>query len=87
MFTILGEVQRPGTYEIPAGQPFTLLQAIALAGGYTRIGSPGKVIVQRIEKDQKKVYSLDAGSMAKDERAKPFEVFPNDNITVGERIF
>jgi polysaccharide export outer membrane protein len=87
MFTILGEVQRPGTYEIPAGQPFSLLQAIALAGGYTRIGSPGKVIVQRIEKGQKKVFSLDAGSMAKDERAKPFEVLPNDNITVGERLF
>ena len=87
MFTILGEVQRPGTYEIPIGQPFSLLQALALAGGYTRIGSPGKVIVQRVENGQKKVYSLDAGAMAKDERAQPFEVLPNDNITVGERLF
>lgn len=87
MFIILGEVQRPGTYEIPAGQPFTLLQAIALAGGYTRLSSPGKVIVQRIEAGLKKVYSLDANSMAKDERAKPFEILPNDNITVGERLF
>ena len=87
MFTILGEVQRPGTYEIPAGQPFTLLQAIALAGGYTRIGSPGKVIVQRTDHGQKRIYSLDAGSMAKDERAQPFEILPNDNITVGERLF
>jgi protein involved in polysaccharide export with SLBB domain len=86
-FTILGEVQRPGTYQIPAGQPFTLLQAISLSGGYTRIGAPGKVIVQRIENGQKKVYNLDAGSMARDERAKPFEVLPNDNITVGERMF
>ena len=87
MFTILGEVQRPGTYEIPTGQPFSLLQALALAGGYTRIGSPGKVIVQRVENGQKKVYTLDAGAMAKDERAQPFEVLPNDNITVGERLF
>jgi len=87
LFTILGEVQRPGTYEIPAGEPFSLLQAIALAGGYTRIGSPGKVIVQRIENGQKKVYNLDAGSMAKDERVKPFEILPNDAITVGEKFF
>ncbi len=86
-FTILGEVQRPGTYEIPSGEAITLLQAIAFAGGYTRIGSPGKVIVQRIEDGQKKIYNLDAGAMAKDERVKPFEVLPNDSITVGEKFF
>ena len=86
-FTILGEVQRPGTYDIPTGEPFGLLQAIALAGGYTRIGSPGKVVVQRIENGQKKIYNLDAGSMAKDEKAKSFEILPNDAITVGERFF
>jgi protein involved in polysaccharide export with SLBB domain len=87
LFTILGEVVRPGTYEIPTGEPFSLLQAIALAGGYTRIGSPGKVTVQRMENGQRKVYNLNAGSMAKDEKSKPFEVFPGDNITVGERFF
>lgn len=87
LFTILGEVQRPGTYEIPGGEPFNLLQAIAFAGGYTRIGSPGKVTVQRIESGQKKVYNLDAGSMATDERVKSFEILPNDAITVGEKFF
>ena len=87
LFTILGEVVRPGTYEIPTGDPFSLLQAIALAGGYTRIGSPGKVTVQRMENGQRKVYNLNAGSMAKDERSKPFEVLPGDNITVGEKFF
>jgi polysaccharide export outer membrane protein len=86
-FIILGEVQRPGTYEIPSGQSFTLLQAIAFAGGYTRIGSPSKVTLQRIEDGQKKVYNLDAGSMAKGENVKPFQVLPNDTITVGERFF
>jgi len=86
-FTILGEVQRPGTYEIPSGESVTLLQAIAFAGGYTRIGSPSKVIVQRIEDGQKKIYNLDAGAMARDERVKPFEVLPNDSITVGEKFF
>jgi polysaccharide export outer membrane protein len=86
-FTILGEVQRPGTYEIPSGESITLLQAIAFAGGYTRIGSPGKVIVQRIEDGQKKIYNLDAGAMAKEEKVKPFEVLPDDSITVGEKFF
>jgi polysaccharide export outer membrane protein len=86
-FTILGEVQRPGTYEIPGGQRFNLLQAIAFAGGYTRIGSPAKVTLQRMEEGRKKVIDLDAGRMAKDANVPPFEILPNDTINVGERFF
>lgn len=86
-FTILGEVQRPGTYEMPANESITLVQAIALAGGYSRIGSPGKVTLQRVEGGQNKVYHLDAAAMATDVTAKPFEILPNDSITVGEKFF
>ena len=86
-FTILGEVQRPGTYEIPSGGSFNLLQAIAFAGGYTRIGSPGKVTLQRVEGGQRKIINLDAGAMAKEADVKPFVILPNDTITVGERFF
>ena len=86
-FTILGEVQRPGTYELPANQSITLLQAIALAGGYTRIGSPGKITLQRLENGQNKVYYLDAAAMATDVAAKPFTILPNDSITVLEKMF
>lgn len=86
-FTILGEVQKPGTYEIPSGGSFNLLQAIAFAGGYTRIGAPGKVILQRVENGKKQIIKLDAGAMAKDENVRPFIILPNDTINVGERLF
>jgi len=86
-FTILGEVQKPGTYEIPVGGSFNLLQAIAFAGGYTRIGAPGKVTLTRVENGQRKVLNLDAGAMAKDENARPFLILPDDTINVGERFF
>jgi protein involved in polysaccharide export with SLBB domain len=37
----MGQVQRPGTYEYPTSDPLNLLQAIAAAGGYTRLAAPG----------------------------------------------
>ena len=86
VFTILGEVQRPGTYEMQGESSLSLLQAIGLAGGYTRLSAPSKIIVERMQNSQKKVYNLNADSMSKDEKTKPFEILPNDTITVGESL-
>lgn len=85
-FTVLGQVNRPGTYDMPSDEPTNLLQAIATAGGYTRIGNPRKISVQRMVGDEKKVFKLDAEAMAKEKGgAKPFEIQPDDVITVGEK--
>ena len=48
-FSILGQVGRPGNYEMPEGSPggIDLLEAIALAGGYTRIAAPERITVRR----------------------------------------
>src|SRR5664279_3088579 len=86
-FTVMGQVQRPGTYEFPADEPLNLLQGIAMAGGYTRMSSPSKVSLQRVQKGQPVIYPLNADQMSKDKQAKPFEIKPDDIITVGERIF
>lgn len=42
---VLGEVSRPGEFT-PKGQ-VTVLQAIALAGGFTRFAAPDKVVIVR----------------------------------------
>jgi len=42
---VMGEVSRPGEFT-PRGQ-VTILQAIALAGGFTRFAAPDKVIIVR----------------------------------------
>lgn len=42
---VLGEVARPG--ELAPRGPITVLQAIALAGGFTRFASPDQVIIVR----------------------------------------
>jgi len=85
--TILGEVQRPGAYEVPPEQSLNLLQAIAMAGGLTRLGAPGKVIVQRIEQGQKKVYRLDTNATGADDKGARFEILPGDMINVGEKVW
>ena len=86
-FTVMGQVQRPGTYEFPSDEPLNLLQGIAMAGGYTRMGAPSKVSLQRIINAQLVIYPLSADQMSKDKKAKPFEIMPDDIITIGERIF
>ncbi len=86
-FTVLGQVQRPGTYEFPGDESINLLQAISMAGGYTRLGNSSKVSVQRGEGTEKKIFKLDADSMAKDPEVKVFEIQPDDTINVAEKVF
>jgi polysaccharide export outer membrane protein len=84
-FTVLGQVQRPDSYDFPQNESVNLLEAIAISGGYTRLGAPSKVDVRRIINGTPKIYHLDAGEMSKNSNAKIFEVLPDDIITVGER--
>ena len=83
-FTMLGQVNRPGSYELPEGSPegINLLEAIAMAGGYTRIAAPERVTVRR----GNKVLRVDAKRQARG-TGETFIVKPGDAVTVGESIF
>ncbi len=85
-FTVLGQVQRPGTYEMPSEDAVNLLQAVSMAGGYTRIGAPWKITLQRTVDGEQKIFKLDADAMSKEKNSKPFEIAPDDTITVGEKL-
>jgi protein involved in polysaccharide export with SLBB domain len=86
-FAVLGQVQHPGNFDFPQNESVNLMEAIAISGGYTRLGAPSKVSVRRIENGSPKIFNIDAGEMSKDPTKKPFEVLPGDIITVGERTF
>ena len=86
-FSVLGEVQRPGSFDIPDNENVNILEAMALAGGYTRLGSPSKVSVRRIVNGETVIYKLDADALAKDKKGKLFEIMPDDIIVVGEKTF
>jgi polysaccharide export outer membrane protein len=83
-FTMLGQVTRPGSYEMPEGSPegIDLLEAIAVAGGYTRIAAPEKISVRR----GNQILRVDAKRQARGSHSA-FTVLPGDTITVGESIF
>ena len=86
-FTILGQVNRPGAYDMPDNANLSLVQAVGMAGGYTRLAAPKKVLVKRVVNGQETVLRLDVESMARDERAAAFELLPGDTVTVPESIF
>jgi polysaccharide export outer membrane protein len=86
-FTILGQVQKPGSYKIASQGTFTLLQAVGRGGGYTRIANPGNVTVKRQAGGRETLLKVNAKTMAKESGEKPFLILPGDTITIGESIF
>ena len=88
-FSVLGQVNRPGSYEMPDGSPggIDLLEAIAMAGGYTRIAAPERVNVRRhpaTGNDQ--IFKVNAKRFTKGSGGS-FLIEPGDTVTVGESIF
>jgi protein involved in polysaccharide export with SLBB domain len=86
-FTVLGQVQKPGTFEIPNEESVSFLQAIAMAGGYTRLASKANVTVTRVTAGRKSTFSLDVNAATSAVDQKPFEILPDDTITISERVF
>ena len=87
LFTILGQVKSPGSYKMTGNDDVTLLQAIGMAGGYTRIADPGNITVKRRVNGIETVLRFNAKKMARSNTDSSFSVRPNDVITVGESIF
>ena len=86
-FTVLGQINRPGSFELPAQESIDLLEAIAMAGGYTRIAEPGKITVKRRIGDKEQIFNVNAKRMAKNLGTERFAIEPGDTITVAESIF
>jgi protein involved in polysaccharide export with SLBB domain len=87
-FSMLGQISRPGSYEMPDGSPggIDLLEAVAMAGGYTRIAAPERITVRRHNANGDQVFKVNAKRLAKGSGGG-FLVEPGDTITVGESIF
>jgi polysaccharide export outer membrane protein len=86
-FTVLGQVQKPGTFEIPSEESVTLLQAIAMAGGYTRLANRSNVTVTRVTAGKSATFNLNPKRPAGESTTREFEVAPEDTITIPERLF
>lgn len=87
LFTVLGQVQRPGTYRFAEQQELDLLQVIGIAGGYTRLADPGRISIKRRINGSESIIRLDGKRLARGENVEPFSIVSGDVITVGERLF
>lgn len=86
-FTILGEVQKAGQIDFPDNSTVNLLQAVGMAGGYTKGADPGRVYVKRRVGAREIVLKVDAKRLARDPQAEAFQILPDDTITVARTIF
>ncbi len=84
--TMLGQVNKPGTIELPDETTVNILEAIGMAGGFSRI-SNNKITIKRTVNGEEQIIKLDAKAMGEDGSIKRFQVLPGDTITVGERLF
>ena len=87
-YSILGQVNRPGSYEMPDSSPggIDLLEAVAVAGGYTRIAAPERITVRRHSGNGDQILKVNAKRFSKGSGGS-FLILPGDAITVGESIF
>ncbi|GAB6041416.1 polysaccharide biosynthesis/export family protein [Endothiovibrio diazotrophicus] len=74
-FYILGEVKKPGSYPYVDGM--TVLNAVALAGGFTYRAKKDHVVITRADDPENREQEVDPGA----------RVFPGDMIRIKERFF
>jgi len=83
-FSILGQVLRPGIYEIPEGTHMSIVDAVLLAGGFSHSADQNGVRVKRLVKGKPTIFKVQAGKMADSANVEPFDIEPGDVIKVNE---
>lgn len=81
---VFGEVQKPGTFIYEDNM--TIIQAITIAGGFTKLADKNKVSVTRIENNEEKRIYLPVEDIGKG-KEKNFFLKPGDIIFVPESFF
>ena len=99
---MLGQVQRPGTYRFPedavGASGLDLMQALGMAGGFTRLAAPSRVTIRRAGSAGQgqpggrggaggAVERVDARLWTERPGVPSLRIHAGDVITVGERFF
>lgn len=82
--TVLGQAQNPGVFRLDPNRQLTLVEAIGMAGGMTRIANPKKVTLKRRGRSNPirvNVREIAAG------KAEDIPLQDGDIITVPESLF
>ncbi|MHB9154853.1 MAG: polysaccharide biosynthesis/export family protein [Endomicrobiales bacterium] len=85
---ILGEVNAPGSYDIPNDRELTIIEAITLAGGFTKLAAINKTKILRMENGKQRYIEVRVSDITqKGDKSKDITLNPADIIFVPERIF
>jgi polysaccharide export outer membrane protein len=78
--SVLGEVRRPGRYLLL--QSTSVLDAIAMGGGFTEFASRDFVVVLRQTPNGQQRYRVNVKRMVNDNGGRPFKLTPRDVVYV-----
>lgn len=88
MVFVLGEVVRPGSYQLPPEQRLTVVEAISLAGGTTPIAAPDRTRVIRDADGRNQVINVEISAITKrGEKDKDIALKPNDVVYIPQSFF
>lgn len=86
--SVMGEVQKPGKYDIPPEKELTLMGAIAMAEGFTKDAEVSRVRVMRGEGGQKKTMEINTKDITdKGDKDKDIPLQSDDIVYVPESFF
>jgi polysaccharide export outer membrane protein len=81
--SVLGEVRKPDVYRIK--NRVTVLDALAMAGGFTDLARPNRVVVLRNTAAGQQHIKIDIKQVVADDHSKPFYLEPLDTVYVEGR--
>ena len=82
---ILGQVTKPGEYELK--ESLTVVEAISLAGGLTKISAPNRTRVIRVEDGKKTVIKVPVNSILKSGNKKEDVTLQADDVVMVPESF
>jgi polysaccharide export outer membrane protein len=86
-FYIIGQVIRPGSYSI-ADKEITLVEAISIAGGFTRIAARNRTRIIRVEDGVEKIIEVRVDAITRaGKKIQDVPIKPGDVIVIPESFF
>lgn len=84
---ILGRVAKPGAYELPHDRPLSVVEAIALGGGFTKIAARDRTRVIRKANGEMRTFVVPVSRITSGEESTDLSLEPDDVVFVPETFF
>jgi polysaccharide export outer membrane protein len=83
---VFGEVSRPGPYKLQA-QNISVVEAITMAGGPTRLAAPNRTRVVRVENGKEQTISINVDDIVKGDKKGDLKLRSGDIIVIPQAYF